>query len=374
MTLDVDVRHRLGAFTLAARFRAEAGITVLFGRSGAGKTSLVDILAGLVRPQEGRVIVDGVTFVDTELGVFLPAHKRRVGYVFQEGRLFPHLTVRQNLLFGRWFTPRAERWGDLGHVTELLGIGHLLARRPAGLSGGEKQRVAIGRALLRSPRLLLLDEPLAALDEARKAEILPYVERLRDEIGVPIVYVSHSLAEVARLATTVVALNAGEVAACGPAAEVLAGVALAPLGYGESGAVVEARVAAHEAEAGLTRLESPVGQLRVPRLALAPATPVRLRIPARDVMVALASPADISALNVLPGTVVAVRTVSDAVADVTLACGQGHIVARITRYSVERLRLAPGVAAHAVVKSVVFEGGATAGATLGFAVTAVEAG
>ena len=181
MSLDIHIRHRQGAFALDIAFRSEGRLTALFGRSGAGKTSVVNIIGGLVRPQHGRVVVDDRTLVDTERGVFLPKHRRRVGYVFQEGRLFPHLSVRQNLLYGQWFTPKPERYGSLDQVVELLGIGHLLDRRPALLSGGEKQRVAIGRALLASPRLLLMDEPLAALDEARKAEILPYIERLRDE-------------------------------------------------------------------------------------------------------------------------------------------------------------------------------------------------
>ena len=172
-----------------------------------------------MRPDRGRVAVDGQVLVDTERGIFVPSHRRRIGYVFQDSRLFPHLSVRRNLLYGRWFTAsRRQRGADLDSVVDLLGIGHLLERRPASLSGGEKQRVAIGRALLAHPRLLLMDEPLAALDEARRAEILPYIERLRDEMGVPILYVSHSVAEVARLATTVVILTDGKVTAVGPVA------------------------------------------------------------------------------------------------------------------------------------------------------------
>src|SRR4051812_38354697 len=223
--IEIAVHHRLGAFALDAAFASEGGLTALFGRSGSGKTSLVNIIAGLIRPERGRVIVNRETLTDTERGLFVPPKKRRVGYVFQEGRLFPHMTVRQNLLYGRWFAPRyvweGGRPGEIDHVVELLGIGGLLGRRPANLSGGEKQRVAIGRALLARPRLLVMDEPLAALDEARKAEILPYVERLRDEAGVPIVYVSHAIAEVARLATTLVVLSQGRVAAVGPAASVM---------------------------------------------------------------------------------------------------------------------------------------------------------
>jgi ABC-type nitrate/sulfonate/bicarbonate transport system ATPase subunit len=208
--IEVAVAHRLGAFQLDANFTSNGRLTALFGRSGSGKTSLVNIIAGLIRPAAGASLVDGQVLVDTKAGIFMPKHRRRIGYVFQEARLFPHLTVRQNLLFGRWFAPRdAVAGSDLAGVLDLLGIGHLLERRPGALSGGEKQRVAIGRALLSKPRLLLMDEPLASLDEARKAEILPYIERLRDEIGIPIVYVSHSVAEVARLATTLVTVDQG---------------------------------------------------------------------------------------------------------------------------------------------------------------------
>ena len=212
MSLDVDVDHRQGSFHLTARFAAQPGLTALLGRSGSGKSTLVNIVGGLIRPQRGKVSVDGQILVDSERGVFVPAHRRRLGYVFQDSRLFPHLSVRRNLLYGRWFSRGADgAASDFDAVVRLLDIDRLLERRPDSLSGGEKQRVAIARALLARPRLLLMDEPLASLDEARRAEILPYIERLRDEAGVPILYVSHSVAEVARLATTVVILTEGEI-------------------------------------------------------------------------------------------------------------------------------------------------------------------
>src|SRR5229473_206763 len=229
MTIEVDVAHRLGAFALDVRFTSAGRLTAFFGQSGAGKTSLVNIIGGLIRPDRGRIAVDGTTLVDTASGIFVPTHRRRVGYVFQEGRLFPHLTVRQNLMFGRWFRPPLERKVQLETVLDLLGIGHLLQRRPGALSGGEKQRVAIGRALLASPRLLLMDEPLASLDDARKNEILPYIERLRDDSRIPIVYVSHSLAEVARLATTLVLVADGRVPAAGPVFDIMSRLDLQPL-------------------------------------------------------------------------------------------------------------------------------------------------
>ena len=216
-TLDVDIRHRQGGFTLQAAFTAPRGLTALFGRSGSGKTTLVNAIAGLNRPDQGHILLNGKPLVDTAGRAFTPAHRRRVGYVFQDARLFPHLSVRQNLRYGRWFVAKGHASADFDAVVAMLGIGHLLRRRPSGLSGGEQQRVAIGRALMSSPQLLLMDEPLASLDELRKAEILPFIERLRDVGNIPIVYVSHSVAEVSRLATTVVVLADGKVVACGPA-------------------------------------------------------------------------------------------------------------------------------------------------------------
>lgn len=234
MSLEIALRHRLGAFRLDVAFTTEARVTALFGPSGSGKTSVVNAIAGLSRPDAGRVRVGDATLVDTEAGVFVPPHRRRIGVVFQEARLFPHLTVRQNLLFGRWFAPRGERTGDLAQVVEMLGIGHLLARRPGALSGGETQRVAIGRALLAAPRLLVMDEPLASLDEARRQEILPYLQRLRDEARVPIVYVSHSRAEVARLAGEVVLLEEGRVVGRGTPGEALAPPMAGGRGWGRA--------------------------------------------------------------------------------------------------------------------------------------------
>ncbi len=213
MSIEVEAYLPRDGFTLDVAFRTQARVAGLFGPSGSGKTTLLHVIAGLVQPQRGRVAIDGRVLLDTAARVRLPVHRRRVGYVFQDSRLFPHLSVRRNLLYGRWFAPRATRYGTLDEIVALLGIGHLLERRPGTLSGGERQRVAIGRALLASPRLLLMDEPLASLDEARKAEILPYLERLRDETATPIVYVSHSRDEVERLTREIVHLVNGRVVA-----------------------------------------------------------------------------------------------------------------------------------------------------------------
>ncbi len=355
MTLAIDIRHRLGDFALEACFETGSGLVALFGRSGSGKTSIVNVIAGLIRPNQGRITIDGACLLDTRRGIDEPRHRRRIGYVFQEGRLFPHLTVRQNLLYGRWFVPATDRKADLGHVVDLLGIGGLLERRPGRLSGGEKQRVAIGRALLADPRILLMDEPLASLDDARKAEILPYIERLRDESKVPIVYVSHSVAEVARLASTIVLLSEGKVAATGPAAQIMQRIDLSPLTGAEAGAIIEAVIEAHDELAGLTRLSSGAGQWRVQRLEAPPGSRVRIRVRASDVILAKCRPEGMSALNVFSATIVEIGDLAEPVVDVRLDCSGDALIARITRYSVERLALAPGVHVHALVKSVALD-------------------
>ena len=221
--LDVALRKRLGSFVLDAAFAAPTdGVTALFGSSGAGKSTIVHAIAGLTRPDSGHIRVGDRTLYDAAAGIEQPPRRRRIGYVFQEARLFPHMRVRDNLMYGYRRAPKGDRRIELDAVVELLGIEALLARRPLTLSGGERQRVALGRALLAQPRLLLMDEPMAALDVGRKAEILPYIERLRDELRLPIVYVSHSVEEVARLADTVVVLEQGKVAAAGAIADVMA--------------------------------------------------------------------------------------------------------------------------------------------------------
>ncbi|MEE4119896.1 MAG: molybdenum ABC transporter ATP-binding protein [Paracoccaceae bacterium] len=349
--LKVAVRHAFAGFTLDATFRAPPGVTVLFGRSGSGKTTIVNAVAGLLMPDAGRIASGDWTLLDTDAGVRLPPHRRRLGYIFQEGRLFPHLTVRQNLRYGAWFAPRGAPREDMGRVVDLLGIGHLLDRRPGALSGGEKQRVAIGRALLSAPRLILADEPLAALDEARKAEILPYFERLRDEVAVPILYVSHSASEVARLATTVVAMDAGRVVAQGPAAEVLGDPSVLPAGAREAGAVLTARVVRHHDD-GLCELDAAGMPLFLPRAAQAPGAVLRVRIAAHDVILSRSRPEGLSALNILPGVVHDVRPGAGPGAIVALDTKAGRVLARITRRSADAMGLAPGQTCHAIVKSV----------------------
>ncbi|OCW57820.1 molybdenum ABC transporter ATP-binding protein [Hoeflea olei] len=351
MSLSVSIRHSFGAFSIDVGFEAPTGVTALFGRSGSGKTTVINAVAGLLRPQSGHVTLDGRVLFNSDTNAFTPVHRRRLGYVFQEGRLFPHLSVRQNLAYGRWFAPReAGSAGD--HVIEMLGIGALLDRRPGALSGGEKQRVAIGRALLARPKLLLMDEPLAALDEERKAEILPYLERLRDETDIPILYVSHSMVEVARLATTLVLIEAGHVVRAGPAAEVLSDPESVPtLGVRTAGASLHAIVAAQE-EDGLTRLETSAGRLLIPRVEAEIGARLAIRIPAQDVILSRTRPEGLSALNILPAKVTAVRLGEGPGAIVQLKAGDDLILARITRRSALALELAPGADCFAILKTV----------------------
>ncbi len=344
MTLKIAMQHAFPGFRLDIDMTLPGGLTCIFGRSGSGKTSIVNAVAGLLRPDHAQIVLDGAPLDG------LPPHRREVGYVFQDARLFPHLTVAQNLAYGP--RVRGRKVEGLTRVVDLLGIAALLQRRPATLSGGERQRVAIGRALLAGPRLLLMDEPLAALDEARKAEILPYIEALRDETGLPILYVSHALPEVARLATTIAVIEAGRLVALGSAADILSDPTTAPLlGLRDAGSVLIARVAAHEDD-GLTRLETAAGPLWLPRIAGARGAAVRVRIAAQDVILSRDRPAGLSALNILPATVAAIKFGEGPGALVQLDIGGQRLLARVTRRSAEALQLAVGLQVHVIVKSV----------------------
>ncbi|WP_134726723.1 molybdenum ABC transporter ATP-binding protein [Paracoccus luteus] len=348
MTVSIALRHRLSGFTLDVAFDAPPGVTVLFGPSGSGKSTVLNAVAGLLRVDAGRIAVNGRVLTDTARGVQVPPHRRRLGVIFQDGRLFPHLSVRQNLRYGRWFAPRDTPPVSEPAIVEMLGIGALLDRAPATLSGGERQRVAIGRALLAAPRLILADEPLSALDDDRKAEIMPYLERLRDDLRVPMLYVSHSPAEVARIATTVAMLDAGRLVRFGPAAEVLADPAVAGRGR-DAGAVIAARVVCHHAD-GVTELDAGGLALFLPTLAAQPGDRLRLRIAAQDVMLARGQPSGLSALNILPGTVESLREDGGSVL-VRLSTPAGPLLSRITLRSAGQLQVAPGAPLTAIVKS-----------------------
>jgi molybdate transport system ATP-binding protein len=357
MTLAVELALARGAFHLDVAFTAPPGLTALFGRSGSGKSTVIACLAGLARPDRGRITLDGETLLDTPRGRAVPAHRRRIGTVFQEARLMPHLSVRQNLAYGRWFARGRRDTAGLEPeaVIALLGIGHLLDRRPAGLSGGEGQRVAIGRALLSRPRLLLLDEPLAALDAERKSEILPLIERLRDVSAIPLVYVSHAVSEVARLADTIVVLEGGRVAAAGPAEGILRRGDLGAFHAAEAGALLDMVVEADAPNSGLTLLSGRAGRLLVPRLAQAVGTGLRVHVPARDVLLSLDEPIGLSARNRLSGQVLALHPQADGTVLVEVDCGGAVLSARLTRASVHELGLGPGRAVFAIVKSVAFD-------------------
>jgi molybdate transport system ATP-binding protein len=362
--LEVDVKRAFPGFRLEVRFEAgPGGITALFGRSGAGKTTLVNLLAGLDRPEAGRIAVNGEVMFDKDAGIEVPPERRRLGYVFQEDRLFPHLSVHGNLVYGMRLVPPAERRVDFRQVVDLLGIGHLLQRRPRRLSGGEKQRVAIGRALLTSPRMLLMDEPLASLDAGRRAEILPFIESLRDDLKMPVVYVSHNMEEVIRLADWVVLLSDGQAAAVGPVEQVMSRLDLRPMtGRHEAGAVLAVTVAGHDEAFQLTHLAFPGGELKVSRLPLAKGGRLRVRVRARDVTLALTPPRDISFLNVISGTVAEVAGDQGPQVDVLLrlgdpaaAAGESRLWARITRRSAHDLGLAPGTPVYALIKAIAFD-------------------
>ncbi len=362
MSLDVALRRRVQGFTLDVAFASEGGIVSLFGRSGSGKSMTLSLIAGLAKPDAGHVRMGDTVMVDTAAGRHVPVQRRRTGLVFQDAQLFPHMTVRQNLLFGRWFAGASAGGIGFEHVVETLGLGGLLPRRPGKLSGGEKQRVAIGRALLADPRLLLFDEPLAALDRQRRLEILPLIERLRDEFAVPIVYVSHAMEEVVRLGGHVVVLEGGRVTAAGPPEAVLGAARVEDGRFGRASIVTTVAGAWDEAF-GLTALDHPAGTLWLAGRAGPPGRMVRALIRATDVSLAPGDPGPISIRSALAGRIAAVAP-DGALAAVTVDLqGSGQVVALVTRRALHDLGLAVGSPVRALVKTVALDEGAVAQAT-----------
>jgi len=354
--IDVDIEQQFGAFHLDVKFVAEAPIVGLFGRSGAGKTSVINAIAGIATPARGHIRINEIALFDAAKGIDVVPERRRIGYVFQDALLFPHMDVEANLLYGQKLRGRSDRFIDEKRVVELLGLDALLRRKPNMLSGGEKQRVAIGRALLAQPRILLMDEPLAALDMPRRAEILDYIERLRDELRIPIIYVSHSVAEISRLADTVVLLAEGKCLAVGDVDDVMGRLDLRPTtGRYEAGSLIETRVAAQDLDDHLTTLVFDGGELIVPRVDAAIGSRVRARIRARDVSLATERPVGISVLNILSGRVTTTEAHGGTVADVQLAVGSATLNARITRRSFRQLDIHVGQNVYALVKSISFE-------------------
>ncbi len=365
--LRIDAAKRLGSFAFACDLDLPlTGVTAIFGASGAGKSTLINLVAGLHRPDRGRIAVGSTVFFDGGAGVNVPVERRGLGYVFQDARLFPHLSVRRNLDYGRRRGAAAVDRVDVkvDTVIDLLGLGALLDRRPHTLSGGERQRVAFGRALLAYPRLLLMDEPLASLDAPRKAEVLPYLERLRDEFAVPILYVSHALDEVLRIATSLVLIDAGRVVAAGPIGAVIGDQAAQRFfGGAEPGTLLFATVASHEERYHLSTLACEGFELRVPQIDVAPGARVRVRIPARDVSLALSRPSDVSILNRIEGAVETIGAADGhpAYARVVVRVGQNtQLGTTITRESADRLALVPGLRVWCLVKSVQLDVGALA--------------
>ncbi|WP_153145873.1 molybdenum ABC transporter ATP-binding protein [Dechloromonas sp. H13] len=355
MSGEIRARFRVdrGEFTLDVDLALPGrGVSALFGHSGSGKTTCLRALAGLERAAAGYVAVGDEVWQDESRGLFVPPHRRALGVVFQEASLFPHLSVRGNMEFGQKRASTATNGFRLPAIAELLGIAHLLDRAPSQLSGGERQRVAIARALLAAPRILLMDEPLAALDLKRKLEILPYLERLHRELAIPVIYVSHAPDEVARLADHLVLLDAGRVVASGPLKEVLGRIDLPAAFADDAGVVIEAKVAAHEAD-DLTRLEFPGGAIFVSRRGEPPGTPLRCRIHARDVSLALVPQVHTSILNCVDATVVDLApTDTPGHVLVRLDVGGDPLLARITRRSADKLAIRPGLALRAQIKAV----------------------
>ena len=355
--ISVDAAVKLGDFALDIAFENDDGITALFGRSGSGKSTTINLIAGLARPDRGRIVLDGRILVDTATGVYVPNHQRRVGLVFQDSQLFPHLSVRQNLLFGRWFAPSEQRRIAFEPVVATLGIGPLLARKPAALSGGEKQRVALGRALLASPRVLLMDEPLASLDQERKLEILPLIERLRDEFRIPIVYVSHSVEEVGRLASRVVVLEAGRVVAVGGVEEVLgAGLSAAGISRFARSSVIAGKLTSIDEPYGLTEIAHPAGTIWLVGRAGPIGREARVIIKSTDITLARSRVDAMSVRTTLSGKVAGIDSDDGPIAGVNIALdGHGRLYALATRKAIDELGLAPGDKVFALVKTVALD-------------------
>ncbi len=351
--LKLDIRKTLGDFRLDVSFTAGAGVTALFGPSGSGKTSVAQMVAGLLKPERGRIEVGGKVLFDGAAGINLPPEKRGLGYVFQEGRLFPHLTVRSNLVFGQKDAPKMERRGVFDDVISMLGIDGLLYRYPKTLSGGEKQRVAIGRALLANPKILIMDEPLAALDEARKAEVLPYLIKLVRHSHCPILYVSHSMNEVLALADTLVLLEQGKLIAAGTVETLLSRPDLRPLtGRLDAGAVINATVADHDDANAATILAFQGGQVVIGQTNLSVGEPVRLRIQAKDIAIALDPPKRTSVRNIFQAVIKDVKPAQANLVDITLDVHGTPLWAQVSRQSLGELGLVPGLTVWAMIKAV----------------------
>jgi molybdate transport system ATP-binding protein len=355
--LKVAVKKRRGSFLLDAEFNLPTpGVVALFGRSGSGKSTLVNVMAGLLGADAGRAALDETVLFDTEKRVDVAPERRRIGYVFQDARLFPHLSVAGNLRYAQRRSP-AQGFVSLSEVSGLLDLGSLMQRRTHQLSGGERQRVAIGRALLTQPRLLLLDEPLASLDAARRDEVLPYLEILRDQLAIPMVYVSHNYDEVLRLATCLVLMDDGRTVAQGGLGEMSLNPALRKIiGPDAVGAIVDGTVLGIDPASGLTRVQVGHGELKVQAMKVATGGKLRVQLLARDLIVATEVPRNLSVRNVLTGVVTAVTSDDDESDLVGIDIGATVIMARVTKAATRELSLEAGMAVWALVKAVSLRG------------------
>ena len=357
--LDIEVRHQLGDFTIDAKFKTkETGLVSLFGHSGSGKSSIMNMIAGLLKPQSGRIEINGRVLFDSDKKINIKPQDRKIGYVFQESRLFPHYTVKGNLLYGEKKNSSNRNKIYLSKVVKILGIEHLLKQKPGTLSGGERQRVALGRALLSSPEVLLMDEPLASLDETRKFEIIPLIETIRDEFNTPIIYVSHAIKEIIRLADFLVLIHKGSIKAVGTIEEISSRQDLRDLlNYHEMGSIIKAKVIEHDSEYSISTLSFPGGQLRIPKTEAAVGKIVSVRIRARDVSLSVIRPKKVSQLNVLEGKInkiddqrVSVNHNLNHETDICIDIGL-PLWARITRLSINKLKLKEGQKVYALIKS-----------------------
>ena len=357
--LDIEVKHRLGNFTIDAKFEAkDTGLVSLFGQSGSGKSSIMNMIAGLLKPQSGRIEIKGRVLFDSHKKINIKPQDRKIGYVFQESRLFPHYTVKGNLLYGEKKNSSNKDKNYLSKIVEILGIEHILEHKPRTLSGGERQRVALGRALLSNPEILLMDEPLASLDETRKFEIIPLIETIRDEFNTPIVYVSHAINEIIRLADFLVLIDNGRIKGTGTIEEISGRRDLHTLlNYHEMGTVIKAKVKHHDPEYSISTLSFPGGKLRVPKTGAAVGETVSVRIRARDISLSLIKPKKVSQLNILEGIINKIDQKKNLVnhklnheTDVCIDIGL-PLWARITRFSIKKLNLQEGQKVYALIKS-----------------------
>ena len=352
--ISLSLRKQLKNSLLNISFSSEeTGITALYGRSGAGKTSLANMISGLLRPDEGFIRIENQLIFCSQKAIDLKPENRGIGYVFQEARLFPHMTVKDNLLFGTRFKKLESRPLSITEVVEVLGLTNLLDRRPDSLSGGEAQRIQLGRAILSHPKILVMDEPLSSLDQTRKQEILPLIERLRDEFNIPILYITHSMEEIIRLADRLLIIEDGSIAADGTVEELTGRIDLRPLtGRYEAGSVINSEVLEHDRHYGLTKLKFVGGILHVPLIDVEKKTQLRIRIRARDVSLSSTLPEKTSELNVFRGKVIEIAQPTQqnaAHADTLIDIGV-PIWVRVTRLSIERLSLRPGVQIYASIK------------------------